>query len=74
MVIGSTSFVFDYVIPQDNCPGTNNRDQLDTDVDNIGNECDNCKDHDNFDQSDNDNDGLGDACDNDSDGDGISKL
>ncbi len=68
----------------DNCPNTENSDQLDTDADLIGDRCDSDDDGDNFfdeddscpllanaDQRDTDRDGAGDACDGDDDGDGF---
>ena len=70
---------------EDNCPGTFNPTQFDTDGDGQGDECDadldgdgvlneadNCPYDSNSDQSDVDYDGLGDGCDDDIDGDGLS--
>ena len=70
---------------EDNCPGTYNPTQFDTDGDGQGDECDadidgdgvlneldNCPYDPNADQSDVDYDGFGDACDDDIDGDGLS--
>ena len=48
----------------DNCIGTANADQADTDSDGVGNACDNCRAVANQYQEDADNDGRGDACDN----------
>ena len=47
---------------EDNCPDTNNPNQVDTDEDNIGDVCDNCPDTPNSDQTDTDGNGIGDAC------------
>ncbi len=47
----------------DNCPGTPNVDQADTDGDLVGDACDNCPTVPNTSQSDIDRDGIGDACD-----------
>ena len=47
----------------DNCPGTPNVDQTDTDGDLVGDACDNCPTVQNTSQSDIDRDGIGDACD-----------
>jgi len=68
----------------DNCPLLSNPDQVDQDLDHIGNSCDNdldgdgrtnnndnCPNIENPDQADLDADGLGDPCDNDQDGDGV---
>src|SRR3989454_7562875 len=46
----------------DNCPGTPNADQADTDGDLVGDACDNCPTVPNTDQSDLNGDGIGDAC------------
>ncbi len=66
----------------DNCPGTPNADQLDSDGDLVGDACDNCPTVANTDQADQDRDGFGDACDacpgivggdsSDADGDGVA--
>ncbi|MES2643374.1 MAG: putative metal-binding motif-containing protein [Myxococcota bacterium] len=47
----------------DNCPEIWNREQVDTDCDNVGDACDNCVDVPNPTQDDRDEDGLGDFCD-----------
>jgi hypothetical protein len=47
----------------DNCPGTPNAAQVDTDGDLVGDACDNCPTVPNTNQYDADRDGLGDACD-----------
>jgi hypothetical protein len=47
----------------DNCPENWNRDQLDTDCDNVGDLCDNCVEVYNPNQDDVDGDGYGDFCD-----------
>ena len=49
----------------DNCPGTPNPDQADSDRDQVGDACDNCPATPNTAQADIDRDGLGDACDPD---------
>jgi len=68
----------------DNCVGSRNSNQIDTDADGAGDECDidddndshadvkdNCPLQANADQSDQDLDGAGDACDADDDNDGV---
>jgi spore coat protein CotH len=47
----------------DNCPGVTNPDQLDGDMDSIGDACDNCPAVFNPVQQDSDLDGIGDVCD-----------
>ncbi len=46
----------------DNCPETENPEQIDSDDDTVGDACDNCIDIPNPDQSDTDDDGTGDVC------------
>jgi len=73
-------------IDEDNCPDVFNAEQIDTDLDGIGDECDPLTDSDDDgiaddedlcpsvgdpDQVDTDGDGLGDECDDDDDGDGV---
>ena len=69
----------------DNCQSLVNPDQLDQDLDEVGNVCDpdldgdgvdnaadNCPDFANADQADSDGDGTGDACEADDDNDGVA--
>jgi len=71
----------------DNCPLASNEDQLDNDVDGLGNACDpdddndsfndaldNCPLHNNPLQEDSDGDGIGDSCDEDVDGDNVVDI
>lgn len=51
-------------ILDDNCPEVDNKDQVDSDQDGVGDACDNCVDQSNVDQLDTDGDGIGDVCDN----------
>jgi hypothetical protein len=53
--------VFDAV---DNCPLTENADQMNSDGDSFGDACDNCPTFASDDQTDTDGDGIGDVCDN----------
>ena len=69
------------VLCDDNCPGTPNPLQEDSDGDLVGDACDNCPDVSNTNQFDDDKDGFGDLCDacpgivggdaSDPDGDGL---
>jgi hypothetical protein len=56
----------------DNCVGTWNPDQSNSDGDELGDACDNCPAIDNPDQADVDGDGVGDVCDDDGDNDGVA--
>lgn len=56
----------------DDCPTTNDPDQIDSDGDLVGDFCDNCPNDANRDQKDTDKDSIGDACDSDSDNDGVA--
>ena len=47
----------------DNCPDVLNKDQQNSDADDLGDACDNCPVDVNPDQADKDDDGIGDACD-----------
>jgi hypothetical protein len=58
--------------PSDNCPGTANSNQLDSDSDGFGNACDSCPDSANT--GDLDRDGTDDSCDADIDNDGIKNA
>ena len=49
--------------PEDNCPSVFNPDQMDVDLDTVGDACDNCPAGINRDQADADGDGSGDICD-----------
>lgn len=58
---------------EDNCPETENPEQIDTDDDGLGDVCDNCPDTQNPEQEDHDGDGIGLLCDEctDTDHDGF---
>ena len=60
--------------PDDNCPFTANRNQVDTDLGGLGDACDNCPLIVNPDQLDLDGDGIGDLCDDDRDGDNVANT
>ena len=51
-----------------------NKEQVDTDLDGVGNMCDNCQEQPNPDQRDSDGDGSGDVCDSDNDNDTIGII
>jgi len=53
----------DGFVTKDNCPDVLNKDQQNSDADDLGDACDNCPVDDNPDQADKDDDGIGDACD-----------
>ncbi|MGH9869990.1 MAG: thrombospondin type 3 repeat-containing protein [Candidatus Polarisedimenticolia bacterium] len=61
------------LVCDDNCPLVTNLDQLDTDLDAVGDVCDNCPAVPNSFQDNRDLDGLGDLCDDDVDGDGVEE-
>jgi hypothetical protein len=52
------------VSAQDNCPNISNPDQVDLDLDTVGDDCDNCLNLPNADQDNFDGDVFGDLCDN----------